>query len=30
MKDISTLFKNNRDWARQVEEETPGFFKKLS
>ena len=30
MKDISTLFKNNRDWAKQVEEETPGFFKKLS
>lgn len=30
MPEIKTLFANNRAWARQVEEEQPGFFKKLS
>ena len=30
MKDISSLIHNNREWAKRVEEETPGFFKKLS
>lgn len=30
MPEIKTLFANNRAWARQVEEDQPGFFKKLS
>jgi len=29
MKDINKLLENNREWARQVEIENPGFFGKL-
>jgi carbonic anhydrase len=29
MKDIEKLLINNRQWARRVEQETPGFFGKL-
>ena len=29
MKDIIKLFNNNRDWARSIEIESPGFFARL-
>lgn len=30
MPDLKHLFENNRNWAKKIEENDPGFFKKLS
>ncbi|MCA0447872.1 MAG: carbonate dehydratase [Bacteroidetes bacterium] len=30
MSDLKHLFENNRNWAKKIEENEPGFFKKLS